>query len=107
MFLLCIGYSIALLWIWARLRPSANEEPALIEGVTVYWMHYGNPNKDRADTLLRMRVDDSSTQVFRIYRRWEHRVRNLNQRYRVTYLPTTHRVVDVRLVDNLSLDISK
>jgi hypothetical protein len=95
MFLFCTGYAIALLWIWRRMMASTNEKPEQIEGVTVYWMPYGNPGYEpRADTLLRMRAD------VRIFRRWEHRVRTPNRRYRVTYLPTTHRVLDVRLVDD-------
>lgn len=103
-----LGYGIVLLWIWRRLMASANEEPRQVEGITAYWMPYGNPlNESRADTLLRMCADDNSTQVFRIHRRWENRVRTPGQRFRVTYLPTTHRVLDVRLVDNLSTDKSK
>ena len=95
-----LGYGIALLWTWRRMMASAHEEPAQIEGVTVYWVPYGNPlNESRADTLLRMRADDGPTQVFRIHRRWEKRVRTPNQRFRVTYLPTTHHVLNVRMVD--------
>jgi hypothetical protein len=37
-FLFCAGYAIALLWIWRRIMASANEKPAQIEGVTVFWM---------------------------------------------------------------------
>ena len=100
MFLLCISYGVALLWIWRRLMATAGEEPRQIEGVTVYWMPYGNPGYEpRADTLLRMSADDGSTEVFRIHRHWENRVRTPGQRFRVTYLRTTHRVLDVRLVD--------
>ena len=70
-----LGYGVALLWTWRRMMASAHEEPAQIEGVTVYWVPYGNPlNESRADTLLRMRADDGPTQVFRIHRRWEKRV---------------------------------
>jgi hypothetical protein len=103
-----LGYGVVLLWIWRRLMASANEEPRQVEGITASWMPYGNPlNESRADTLLRVCADDNSTQVFRIHRRWENRVRTPGQRFRVTYLPTTHRVLDVRLVDNLSPDKSK
>ncbi|HEX3270200.1 MAG TPA: hypothetical protein VHR15_06095 [Ktedonobacterales bacterium] len=101
MSLLCIGYGIALLWIWRRLMATASEEPRHMEGVTVNWMPYGNPGYEpRADTFLRMRADDGSTEVFRIHRRWENRVRTPSQRFRVTYLPTTHRVLDLRIVDS-------
>jgi|GEM_PF-4654518 len=96
-----ILYGVGLLWIWRRIMASAKEEPAQVEGVTVYWTPYGNPlNERRADTLVQMRADDGSMQVFRIYRRREHRVRTPNRRYHITYLPTTHRVLDVRLVDS-------
>jgi hypothetical protein len=100
-----LGYGFYLFWIWHRTRRLEHEESAQIEGVIVYWMPYGNPGYEpRADTLLRMRADDGSTQVFRVHRRWENRVRTPNQRFRVTYLPTTHRVLDVRMVDNPTAD---
>jgi hypothetical protein len=100
-----LGYGFYLFWIWHRTRRLEHEESAQVEGVTIYWTPYGNPlNERRADTLVQMRADDGSTQVFRVHRRWENRVRTPNQRFRVTYLPTTHRVLDVCMVDNPTAD---
>jgi hypothetical protein len=96
-----LWYGFYLFWIWHRTRLLEFEESAQIEGVTVYWAPYCNPrNESRADTLLLLCGDDGSPEAFRIHRRWENRVRIPGQRFRVTYLPTTHRALDVRIVDS-------
>jgi hypothetical protein len=90
----CLIPSIGALRDWNYAKRFENETPEHFEGDVIYWASYDG------DTLARMRADDGSTEVFRIHRRWEKRVRAPNQRFRVTYLPTTHRVLDVRLVGN-------
>jgi hypothetical protein len=90
---LCLFSSITELRAWNYARRFENEAPENIEGDVMCWTSYVS------DTVVQMRANDGSTQVFRINRPWKNKVRVPNQHFRITYLPTTHRVVDVRLVD--------
>jgi hypothetical protein len=101
----CFAFGLYCLRAWRRYRPFDNAAPVIAQGEVLAWMEYRDlwwPSDWRQgkETLINLRMPDGHEHVFRIPIRYLHRVRQRGAPVRITYRPTTERVLDVANVDD-------
>jgi hypothetical protein len=90
----CAGYFLRMWW------PIRNDkEPVQAEGTVVSWVPYWDLFSSRNESLVQLNVDGDPTYIFRIHRRWRDRVTRNGQCLRVTCLPISGYVEEVRIVE--------
>lgn len=100
-----IIYGVHFLRVGRRARASRFESPAIVTGKVVSWMPYrdfwtsSSDRRGRTETIIRIRLPDGTTPIFCIPKVYMHRVRELGVPARITYLPSTGRVGDVRRLE--------
>ena len=99
-----IVYGIRLLRAGRRARATQHESPTVVTREVISWASYNGlwtseDQRRQTETLIRIRLADGTTPIFCIREDYLHRVRELGAPVRITYLPSTWRVVDVRRLE--------
>jgi hypothetical protein len=100
----CLAFGLRWLRAWRRYRRFNTTSPLTADGEVNAWVPYrdlysGSGWQDRKETLISLRLPDGHEHVFRIPVRYLHRVRRRGARVRITYRPTTERVLEVAYAD--------
>ena len=103
--LTCFAFGLYCLRGWRRYRPFDNAVPVIAQGEVLAWMEYRDlwwPSdwQQGKETLITLRMPDGREHIFRIPIRFLRRVRRRGAHVRITYRPTTERVLDVAYADD-------
>lgn len=92
----CLVYGVLIMRVWDRSRRADALEPATFRGDLICWTPRGARNGQAGDVLALAQAGDGARIVFRIPRKWAHRVWQGAGPIQVTFNPVSGRVLDYR-----------
>lgn len=92
----CLIYGVRIMRVWARFRRSDALASAMLLGDQICWTPKGSRHGTADNCLALVQADDGSRLVFRIPRKWRHRLWRRAGRVYVTYNAVSGHVLDYR-----------